>query len=200
MVTPEQRCVGEEEEILADRTLAVNVAAVVVIFFFFLVVGAEVEVLALEVEPLLEHDLGPEHLHRKRTSGAYQHHGTILATSLGCKFLFQSINQEKKRKPKRNFWKEQKEKQKQSGSSQQILMAFVSCKVETSELGKDVSSAYLGRRPPLLLHHHLCCVLSLCDASKSHFPSTSPPYLLIRPSIPLLPLPYPLQWRPVPVM
>lgn len=43
-------------------------------------------------------------------------------------------------------------------------MAFVSCKVqrqETSELGKDVSSAYLGRRPPLLLHHHLCCVLSL---------------------------------------
>jgi len=68
---------GKEEEISANRTLAVSVVVVVVL----IVVGAEVQVLALEVEPLLEHNLGPEHLHRKRIIGAYQHHSSILLFS-----------------------------------------------------------------------------------------------------------------------
>jgi hypothetical protein len=79
------------------RTLAVNVATVVVVVVIGGQGGAQVQVLALEVEPLLEHDLRPEHLHRKtrrrRRLSASRRHGDVLATSLSLslarKFLFQ---------------------------------------------------------------------------------------------------------------
>ena len=46
--------------------LAVDVAVIVVL------VGVEPVVLAPEVEPLLEHHLGPEHLHRKSINTKHQ--------------------------------------------------------------------------------------------------------------------------------
>jgi len=106
---------GKEEEISANRTLAVNVAAVVVVLVL-IVVGAEVQVLALEVEPLLEHNLGPEHLHRKRISGAYQHHSSIL--------LFST----KKRKRETILKGRRKMKTETIGTgSSRILIELVSC-------------------------------------------------------------------------
>lgn len=122
------------------RTLAVNVATVVVVVVIGGQGGAQVQVLALEVEPLLEHDLWPEHLHRKtrrRRRLSASRHGDVLATplslSLARKFLFLE-GRERERENGKKFVKGTNRKRRgcREALSQQILVECVSCRQAAS--------------------------------------------------------------------
>lgn len=167
------------------RTLAVNVATVVVVVVIGGQGGAQVQVLALEVEPLLEHDLWPEHLHRKtrrrRRLSASRRNGDVLATPLSLSLSGPQVLVSRGKRERENgkkFLKGTNRKRRgcREALSQQILVECVSCRQAASASatprderierggGGGFAFAYLGRHPPLLLHHHPRCSDSSSDA------------------------------------
>lgn len=123
------------------RTLAVNVATVVVVVVIGGQGGAQVQVLALEVEPLLEHDLWPENLHRKtrrrRRLSASRRNGDVLATPLSLSLSGPQVLVSRGKRERENgkeFLKGTNRKRRgcREDLSQQILVECVSCRQAAS--------------------------------------------------------------------